>query len=370
VLDVLPDRTADTSANWMAAHPEIELVSRDRGGDYAAAARRSAPQAIQCADRFHIMKNLTEATELALARCRAEIRKSAEATACREVSEVERQAFIESTKAFAIETWKPAPDPYAERARLARRSERYDRYQQVVALHTQGFEQAEIARRVGLSTRTLRRWFKAGDFPDVRRRRKRQSKFDPYAAYVLERWKAGCRNGSQLYREIKEKGYTGLERTVYRFLLPLREQSKLAQSVEAPQTPVQDFEAKTAVWLFVRDPASLDEIEQGTLASICLTSKSAKVLYQLVQEFRWMLHTRTGEQLDNWLAKGRASQIRELQSFVAGVERDKAAVVAGLTLPQNNGLVEGKVNKLKLIKRMGYGRAAFPLLRQRVLHAL
>jgi transposase len=66
----------------------------------------------------------------------------------------------------------------------------------------------------------------------------------------------------------------------------------------------------------------------------------------------------------------RASQIRELQGFVVSIERDKAAVVAGLTLPQNNGLVEGNVNQLKLIKRMMYGRAAFPLLRQRVLHAL
>ena len=83
-----------------------------------------------------------------------------------------------------------------------------------------------------------------------------------------------------------------------------------------------------------------------------------------------MLSTRRGEQLDAWLEKVRASQIREFQSFVLGLERDKAAVVAGLTLPQNNGLVEGKVNKLKLIKRMGYGRAGFALLRQRVLHAL
>lgn len=82
------------------------------------------------------------------------------------------------------------------------------------------------------------------------------------------------------------------------------------------------------------------------------------------------LRTRTGEQLDGWLSRVRASQIRELQGFVAGVIQDKAAVVAGLTLPQNNGLAEGKINKLKLIKRMGYGRAGFPLLRQRVLHAL
>ena len=83
-----------------------------------------------------------------------------------------------------------------------------------------------------------------------------------------------------------------------------------------------------------------------------------------------MLRTPTGEQLDDWLSSVRASQIRELQGFVPSVVRDKAAVVAGLTLPQNNGLVEGKVNKLKLIKRMMYGRAEFPLLRQRVLHAL
>ena len=83
-----------------------------------------------------------------------------------------------------------------------------------------------------------------------------------------------------------------------------------------------------------------------------------------------MLHMRSGEKFDDWLSSVRTSQIRELQSFVFGVERDKAAVVAGLTLPQNNGLVEGKVNKLKLIKQMMYGRAKFPLLRQRVLHAL
>jgi transposase len=83
-----------------------------------------------------------------------------------------------------------------------------------------------------------------------------------------------------------------------------------------------------------------------------------------------MLRTRTGEQLDEWLARVKASRIRERPRFVTGVLQDKEAVKAGLTLPANNGVVEGKVNKLKLMKSMGYGRASFPLLRQRVLHAL
>jgi transposase len=149
ILDVLPDPTADTSAKCQATHPEIELVSRDRGGDYAVAARKAVPAATQCADRFHIYKNLTEAVELALASLRAEIRKSAEKTAQKLVSAEVKIAHDKQLKAFSIKTCKPACDPGFERARLTRRAQRYDRYQQVVALHAQGFEQAEIAHRGG-----------------------------------------------------------------------------------------------------------------------------------------------------------------------------------------------------------------------------
>jgi len=157
---------------------------------------------------------------------------------------------------------------------------------------------------------------------------------------------------------------------VYRFLTSLRKKQRIIWKPEVPHAPLQDFSANDAVWLFARDATDLDEKEQETLSTICQASETAKTTYQFVQEFRHMLHHREGEKLDEWLAKVTASHIRELQSFVVGVQRDKAAVVAGLTLPQNNGLVEGKVNKLKLIKRMMYGRAKFPLLRQRVLHAL
>ncbi len=120
---------------------------------------------------------------------------------------------------------------------------------------------------------------------------------------------------------------------------------------------------------FVAPPDLLAE-DQETLTLLRSLHPEVDQAYELVQQFTQMLRTRTGEHLDAWLEKVRASQIRELQGFVAGVERDKRAVKAGLTLPQSNGMVEGKVNKLKLLKRMGYGRAGFPLLRQRVVHAL
>lgn len=368
VLDVLPDRTAGTSAAWMAAHPELEIVSRDRGGDYAAAARKSAPQATQVADRFHIYKNLTEAVELALARCRAEIRQSALNSLPEEERQIKEPQSL-PTEFTSVENWKPAPDTSVERARLARQAQRQDRHEQVMDLRALGVTDTEIAMRVGVTTRTLRRWQKE-EFAQTKRRRKRPSKFDPYAVYVLSRWEQGCTNGLQLYKEIKGKGYTGTSRAMYRFLVPLRRNQRIIQKATVPHAPLQDFSSKDAVWLFVRDPSQLDEKEQETLTTICQASETAKQTYQLVQEFRHLLHAREGAKLDGWLERARASHIRELQRFVTGIERDKAAVEAGLTLPQNNGLVEGKVNKLKLIKRMGYGRAGFPLLRQRVLHAL
>jgi transposase len=124
------------------------------------------------------------------------------------------------------------------------------------------------------------------------------------------------------------------------------------------------------VFLFLHRPGELEADEQETLALLRSLHTEVDQAYALVQQFAQMLRPRMGEQLDGWLEQVKTSQISELQRFVASVERDKAAVIAGLTLPQNNGLVEGKVNKLKLIKRMGYGRTKLPLLRQRVLHAL
>ena len=82
------------------------------------------------------------------------------------------------------------------------------------------------------------------------------------------------------------------------------------------------------------------------------------------------MRTRSGERLEDWLSKVRTCHIHELHRFAAGLERDQAAVQAGLTLPDSNGPTEGFVNKLKLVKRMMFGRASFPLLRKRLLHAL
>jgi len=118
----------------------------------------------------------------------------------------------------------------------------------------------------------------------------------------------------------------------------------------------------------VRHPDALDETQQKELALIRQASPSAAAAYRLAQAFMQMMREQTGHQLDAWLGEAEASHLPEFQSFAKGIELDKAAVLAGLTLPWSQGTLEGHVNRLKLLKRSMYGRAKLPLLRARVLH--
>jgi len=127
--------------------------------------------------------------------------------------------------------------------------------------------------------------------------------------------------------------------------------------------------ASQTTWLFLRRRADLKQEEQGQLNLLLQASPKAKTTYDLVEAFLHMLGERTGEdQLDAWLKEVEASQLEAFTSFITSIQQDKDAVVAGLTLLWSTGPLEGHINRLKLIKRQGYGRAKFDLLRLRVLH--
>jgi Transposase and inactivated derivatives len=241
VIDLLPDRQAETSAAWMYHHPDIFVVSRDRGGAYASAASEAAPQTTQCADRFHIVKNLIEATQLILARCQAEILASSKTA--------EMPSSDQEKPVLSIQEWRHLEPAHVEKARLARRAGRHARYQQVVELHEQGMKPKEIARRLDLSDRTVQRWLATGTFPEAKKRRKKQSYFDAFAPYMLKLWQEGERRGVSLLHDLREQGYTGSERIVYRYLEVLQQ-----AEVKAPANlhRLKKFSATTAVWLFIR----------------------------------------------------------------------------------------------------------------------
>jgi transposase len=356
VIDLLPDRQTETAAAWMEQHPEIELVSRDRGGNYASAATAGAPQAVQCADRFHVLSNLGEALQGLLARYLAAHRRG----------QVEPSRGTPLADAPAKQP--PTLSPKAVELSRAKRAERLACYQQVVDLRKLGFSQTAIANQVGIGHATVSRWLAHDLFPE-QQPRPRKIELDAHRSYLRERWEAGCHNIAQLYRELVARGYTHSYASVYEQLVRLLPEGKknAAQGCDLAPPPVT---ARQAMFLCLRRPEDLEAEEQQTLLMLRHLHPEVGLAYDLVQQFAQMLRTRTGEQLDAWLEHVRASEIRELQGFVAGVERDKAAVLAGLTRPESNAITEGHVCKLKMIKRLMFGRAGFPLLRQRVLHAV
>jgi transposase len=379
IVDLLPDRTTQSAASWLVAHPELEIISRDRGNDYASAARQAVPQAIQVADRFHLVKNLAEAVELALARGWAEIRRASPLAEGQ--SSVSSEEEEEATPA-ASQEWRPPVPMHRQQLQVARQAERMKRYEQVISLRSLGLRPKAIARRLGKSERTVRRWLALG-IPEGKRRRRKHSHFDAYAPYVLRRWQEGCHNGLQLWREIQAQGYRHSARMVYQFLQPLRagaipvlptiptEHEQQVPKKQAPVPPASALEtlsARQAVWLLIREFTALDQTEQETLATLRQSSQRVETLYQLAQDFVSMVRHRQGEKLDDWLRQAASSHLPDLKRFAVGIERDKAAVLAGLTYIYSNGVVEGQVHRVKLIKRMMYGRAGFALLRQRVLY--
>ncbi len=372
-LDVLADRSVETVSAWFGKHPSVEIVSRDRSSEYAAAIKKGAPQAIEVADRWHLGKNLAASIETLLARCRAEIRHALQGETMSEQKRTEREPRLEEEK-------RPARSRREEQARLARRAQKLDRYEQVLELRDQGLTAADIGSRIGIAGRTVQRWLAHGSFPEARRRRRRPSLIDPYERYVLQWWQAGNRTGLQLYRELTAQGYKGSSKAMYRYLERLRtpqrhalgslSSSKLQRRkrVLVSPAPLENFSAQRATWLFVCQPEKLDQTQQNELALIRQASPSAEAAYRLAQAFMQMIRERSGHQLDAWLCSAEASRLPEFKSFAKGIQQDKAAVLAGLTLPWSQGPLEGHVNRLKLLKRSMYGRAKLPLLRARVLH--
>jgi transposase len=265
------------------------------------------------------------------------------------------------------------------------RANRLSRYEAVRALHQQAISERAIARRLKLSRNTVHRFLSAESFPERRQLSYRGGLLDPYKPYILDRWKAGCWNGSQLYAEAKALGYTGSQALLRLFMASLRKHHKAAGNatsltldadgakVESPADPAakpcitRRLSPARASWLYVSRSSILDEKQRRQIEQIRASHVDLDTAYNLTQTFVTMLAEHRESGLDDWLTQAEHCGIKELKSFAKGIRRDYAAVRATFTSQWSNGPVEAQVNCLKLQKRLMFGRANFDLLRLHVL---
>jgi transposase len=355
IVDLLTDREAESVRRWLAAHPEVDVVSRDRGGVYIDGATLGAPQATQVADRWHILSNLDDAVEAFL--IRAHIRLEDEGAASEK---------------------KPMPDkplssfsatPACQRQSQTRLLRKWKLYERVQELHIAGVSLRKIGEELGLARNTVRKYFRQAPEPPLPTPRPlRTSRLDPYEDYLLARWSQGERNAALLSREIRERGYPGSATMVRAYIAHLRMTTADGSLPRSRKERAAASSPRALRWLLTRKREDLDQEAQTRLDRLLHLAPEVQAVHNLLQAFLSMVRKRKHQELRSWMEEALRSGIPELQSFVVGIERDYDAVHAALRLPWSQGVTEGKVNKLKTLKRVMYGRAGFALLRQRLLH--
>jgi len=348
-IDMLPNRDAQTVAAWLKRHPSIEVVARDRAGAYADGVRSGAPEAVQVADRWHLLHNLGGALARALDRHHRDLRAAAAAA-----------VEVQSAQAAPTAPLVPAAELHAPDRHAVRRA----RFNDVLALNDKGWPVRRIAPAVGVNRQTVQGWLRSGQLPTWRQQL-RGSSVDRHAEHLDQRWNEGCRNAAQLWREIQERGFRGQLRTVQRWACGRRgtdpATSGLGRTAAWP-TPSK----QRAAWLVVADPERMDATEQQFVEALIARSTDLEGLISLARQFRTMVRHQQADRLDGWLAAARGSA---LAGFADGLVRDLNAVRAALVLPWSTGPVEGQISYLKTIKRTMCGRAGFELLRHHILQA-
>ncbi|MET9247261.1 ISL3 family transposase [Nonomuraea sp. NPDC003709] len=324
-IDVLTDRQADTLEAWLRAHPGARVVCRDSNGAYAEAIRRALPEAVQVGDRWHIWHNLAETV----------VKEVAAHSSC----------------------WgKTGPQP-KEGVRSATTRERWWK---IHALLDQGVGLLECARRLGLALNTVKRYARIGEPERLLRVPKyRPTLVDPFREHLRRRRaEEPAASAQQLLAEIKELRYTSSQNLLYRYINQGR--------VECDQPAISP---KRAGGLLLTEPGTLKDEQRERLDAATGACHEMTMLSDLIRGFAALLDPKDGNDqlLTAWIEQARQVDLPHVHAFTRGLDYDRAAVNAALSLPFHNGGTEGVNTKTKMIKRQMYGRAGFAFFCHRIL---
>ena len=346
VVALLPDRTPESTAAWLAAHPTITTVTRDRSAIYAEGIRQRAPAAVQVADRWHLMKNLSEALERFLLGQRPVLREAAS------VIHPDQAAIPHDPSPYGTEP-RPPRQEWAETMSLQQHARIVETYTRVHDLRFKGADRADIARMVGVSRKTVYRYRAMTTVPERKQREMPPTALATFIPPLTMRWNEGCHNGMRLWREIKQQGYPHSAAPVLRFI-----HAHLRASQDSGCYPVvsrRTSRAPTAGQVarcWIRDATAWTNEERTYQAALLAVHPDMEIAYNLTVAFVTMVRQRTGHtQFEPWLAQALECPISALRAFARSLHTDYAAVMAGLTVPWGNGQLEGQINRLKLLKR-------------------
>jgi transposase len=384
VIDLLADRTSASLEAWLAARPAAPtVVTRDRSGVYAKAITAAAPDAVQVADRWHLLANCREALVRVLDRHHSPIAEAMVA-AQSQTSGPDIAQDVAPSAANPLPTadlpavpsppLDPVPLSRNQQQSIDRRAKRVARYEQVLELDRQGHSQRAIVRQLKMSRTQVLKLLNADGFPE-RAKTHHAKQVDRYVDQLRARWEAGVRNARELTRHIRTLGYTGGSDMVRRCVASWRtpaERLRLCGSKPRPRSPVplklQRPSSDRLSWLLVKDDLERRTGESALLDELRKHCEPIRVASELARSFGQAVRGRDINVLTAWTERAlQTTSTKEMNGLADSLIRNWPEVRAAVEMPWSNGRTEGHVNRLKLIKRKMYGRAKLDLLRIRVL---
>ena len=331
-IALLADRKAETLIEWLQAHPGIEVLSRDRSKTYKSAMDKAAPTAMQVADRFHLVKNLSEVLERVLGSYRSELKK---------VEQSQQQITLAAApEKVVVARPNPTGAEKTQQRILSNQKHRIKQQKAIKKMRALNCAPSAIARKLCVSLKTVERYAALPDFPTVPARRPTfgRSLLDPYKKQLLGWWNDGIRQPSILMERLQTIGYKGTIRTLQRYISGLRYAQGLPPArfrvvkplpkVIVPESP--PFTPRQAAYLIVLRPENRKAEEVRLLEHMAQTPTLAVVI-DLADSFLQLLRQRHSDAFDDWLVKIDNASIKPFQTFAKGLIDDYAAVKASMS---------------------------------------
>lgn len=400
IVDILESRDYEDVKGWLETFPNIELVSRDGSIVYKKAVKDAHPGAIQISDRFHILKNLTDYFKKLIKRifnkkveiekletikpeeililkekhkydtkwdliCRVKELRSLKYTVndiCK-ILGVSNKTVITYSKIPAEDKQKYDKVTNAKAKEMDTVKRKQALISRAKELKGQGKSIRKIAEEMCLDRRTVKKYLESnGVWEHAFKGVKKQSILDNYKDIVKKMHIAG-QNSKEIYMNIKKQGYKGSDSLVRKFITNLRKEIMENKEI----TNIDYIQRKDLISLLYKPLEKVKNITTVQLDKLLKKHENLKLVFDILNEFKQILFGKDNAQLKSWIEKCKQLNIRELNSFITGITRDIDAVNNAISYKYSNGLAEGKINKIKFIKRIMYGRCSFQTLKDRVL---
>lgn len=355
VVDLLPDREAGTLAQWLKGHPEVRVVSRDRYSAYALGAKNGAPQAIQVADRFHLLMNIGEATKRMF---------QAKGKVLKEVFNLYNSRPQSKLPKEAGQQVEQSPPQIVEAEPANINPAKQHKFEKVKELYGKGYSIRSIAKALKSHRETVKKYI--GMEKLSKRKNRRLTNFDSFHGFLLHESNLR-KNYKALYHHISSQGFTGRYTQFCKNMKTLLKEHKITSKPSfIKPARVKTWSARQLSLMLYADKDKLSQQDSKFLKLLYKKCPDIKQTGELVERFKDLFQCKQEGSLKTWIEDAMQSD-SGIKSFAKNLTKDFDAVNNAVITPYSNGQVEGQVNRLKNIKRRMYGRASFPLLRKMVL---